>query len=68
MASRFAVPTKSTLARYRAERDALMGQARRNFGSFGDPKVTLEMVRQARDRQRKVLWARRSLGWDATAP
>jgi len=68
VANRFARPTLDTLARYRTERDAFLAQARANYDAFGDARRTLELVRQAQDTQRRVLWARRTLGWAATAP
>ena len=68
MPSRFARPTHATLARYRAERDALLRAARITYDAHGDAAVTLDLLAQARERQRKVMWARRVLGIAATAP
>ena len=68
MSSRFARPTPATLARYRAERDAHLADARANYDRHGDARRTLALVKEARERQRKVMWARRVLGAAATAP
>ncbi len=68
MANRFARPTLATLARYRQERDALLAQARANYDGHGDARRTLGLVAQVREHQRRVMWARRSLGMAATAP
>ena len=68
MPSRFAKPTHATLARYRAERDKLLRAARITYDAHGDAAVTLDLLAQARERQRKVMWARRVLGLAATAP
>lgn len=68
MSSRFARPTHATLARYRAERDAHLADARANYDRHGDARRTLALLEQARERQRKVMWARRVLGFAATTP
>lgn len=68
MSSRFARPTHATLARYRAERDAHLADARANYDRHGDARRTLALLEQARERQRKVMWARCVLGATATAP
>ena len=68
MSNRHARPTPATLDRYRSERDALLRAARANYDSYGDARRTLDLLNQARGRQRKVLWARKALGPTATAP
>ncbi len=68
MSNRFARPTPATLDRYRSERDALLHAARITYDAHGDARVTLELLGQARERQRKVLWARKALGFAATLP
>lgn len=68
MANRFARPTLATLARYRSERDALLARARAHYDAHGDARHTLDLLRQARERHRRVMWARRLLGWAETAP
>ena len=68
MSNRFARPTLATLDRYRSERDALLRAARTTYDAQGDAAVTLELLGQARERQRKVLWARKILGAAATMP
>jgi hypothetical protein len=68
MSNRFARPTLATLDRYRSERDALLRAARANYDAHGDAAVTLELLGQAREHQRKVLWARKVLGAAATMP
>ncbi len=68
MSSRFARPTHATLARYRAERDAHFADARANYDRHGDARRTLALLEQAREWQRKVMWARRILGIAATVP
>lgn len=68
MANRFARPTPAALARYRAERDALLAQARTHYDAHGDAHHTLDLLRRARERQRRVMWARCVLGWAETAP
>ena len=68
MANRFAQPTLAKLGRCRQERDALLAQARASYDGHGDARRTLCLVAQAREHQRKVMWARRSLGMAATAP
>ena len=68
MSNRFARPTLATLDRYRSERDALLRAARANYDGHGDAERTLELLEQAREQQRKVRWARRTLGLAATAP
>ena len=68
MPSRFAKPTHATLARYRAERDAHLAGARANYDRHGEARHTLALLAQARERQRKVMWARRVLGFASTAP
>jgi len=68
MSSRFARPTHATLARYRAERDAHLAEARANYDRHGDARRTLALLQEARERQRKVMWARRVLGAAATTP
>ncbi len=68
MFNRFARPTLATLDRYRSERDALLRAARITYDAHGDAAVTLELLGQARQRQRKVQWARQALGLTATVP
>lgn len=68
MANCFARPTPAALARYRAERDALLVQARAHYDAHGDVRHTLDLLRQARERHRRVMWARRVLGLAETAP
>ena len=68
MSNRFARPTLATLDRYRSERDALLRATRATYDAQGDAAVTLELLGQARERQRKVLWARKVLGPAATMP
>ena len=68
MSNRFARPTLATLDRYRSERDALLRAARATYDAHGDAAVTLELLALARERQRKVRWARKALGLAATAP
>lgn len=68
MANRYARPTPATLARYRAERDVLLAQARAHYDAHGDARHTLDLLHQARERQRRVMWARRILGLAETAP
>ncbi len=68
MSNRFAQPTLATLGRYRSERDALLRAARATYDAHGDAAVTLKLLCQARERQRKVLWARKALGLAATMP
>ncbi len=68
MSNRFAWPTPATLDRYRSERDALLRAARITYDAHGDAGVTLELLGRARERQRKVLWARKALGFAATLP
>ncbi len=68
MSSRFARPTHATLARYRAERDAYLADARANYDGHGDASRTLALLKEAWERQHKVMWARRVLGTAATAP
>jgi len=53
MGYRFARPTRDTLARTRSERDAFMAQARADHDAAGD---------QARNQQRKMVWAPRTPG------
>lgn len=50
MVNRFARPTPATLARTRAERDALLAQARSHYDAHGDARHTLDLLRQARER------------------
>ena len=68
MSNRFARPTLATLDRYRSERNALLRAARAIYDAHGDAAVTLELLGQAREHQRKVLWARKVLGPAATMP
>ena len=68
MSKCFARPTHATLARYRAERDAHLASARANYDRQGEARHTLALLAQARERQRKVMWARRVLGFATTAP
>ncbi len=68
MSNRFAQPTLATLDRYRSERDALLRAARATYDAHGDAAVTLKLLGQARERQRKVRWARKALGFAATMP
>jgi len=68
MANRFARPTLDALARYRADCDALLEQPRANDDTFSDALRALDLVCWARDTQRKVLWASRTLGWATTTP
>ena len=58
MASRFAVPTLNTLTKYRAERDVLLTQACINYNNHGDARTTMSLLAAAREKHRKVLWAR----------
>ena len=62
MPNRFAKPTARTLARYRSELDALLRAARANYDAHHDAARTLDLLRQARERHRKAMWARRLLG------
>jgi hypothetical protein len=68
MSNRFARLTPATLDRYRSERDALLRAARATYDAHGDAAVTLELLDQAREPQRKVRWARKILGAAATMP
>ena len=68
MPKRFARPTPATLGRYRSERDTLLRAARMTYDAHGDAAMTLDLLAQARKRQRKVMWARTTLGLAATAP
>jgi hypothetical protein len=68
MSNRFARPTPATLDRCRSERAALLRAARATYDAHGDAAVTLELLGQARERQRKVRWARKVLGPTATMP
>ena len=68
MANRFARPTLATLARTLAERDALLARARAHYDAHGDTRHTFDLLRQARERHRRVMWARRILGLAETAP
>lgn len=68
MSNRFARPTPATLGRYRSERDTLLRAARANYNGHGEAGHTLDLLGQARERQRKVMWARKALGPTATAP
>ena len=58
MASRFAVPTLNTLTKYRAERDVFLTQACINYNNHGDARTTMSLLASAREKHRKVLWAR----------
>ncbi len=51
-----------------AERDAYLADARANYDRHGDARRTLTLLEHARERQCKVMWARRVLGTAATAP
>ena len=55
MSNRHARPTPATLGRYRSERDALLRAARANYDNHGDARRTLNLLDQARGRQRKAL-------------
>ena len=68
MPNRFARPTPATLGRCRSERDALLAAARTIHDDGGDAGVTRDLVGRARERQRGALWARKALGFAATAP
>lgn len=68
MSNRFARPTPATLDRCRSERDALLHAARITYDAHGDARVTLELLGRAPERQRKVLWARKALGFAAALP
>ena len=67
MASRFAVPTHTTLQRYRAERDCLLVQAQTNYNNHGSASLTMSLLVESREKHRKVLWARKYLRADADA-
>jgi len=54
MSNRFAQPTLATLDRYRSEREALLRAARATYDAHGDAAVTLKLLGQAQERQRKV--------------
>ena len=57
MRNRFAVPTPATLVRYRLARDAAMAKARLVYDAAGDARQVIASVAEAREWQRKVLWA-----------
>lgn len=60
--NRFAVPTAQTLERYRVARDAAMAIARNAYDNrTATAQQVSDMVREGREWQRKVMWARRTL-------
>jgi hypothetical protein len=61
MRNRFAIPTEKTLARYRGERDARLVRARDIYEERGDSRDVLRLIAEAKEWQRKVMWARRYL-------
>ena len=63
-------PRRRPWAATRSERNALLRAARVSYDGHGhgDARRTLDLLDQARERQRKVMWARTALGPTATAP